>query len=665
MTRSVATTFVLDNTSLPLGVHDQIWYNGFAFNSRYALELAKLESIDGLMDSELRDTRETKPEADGEDSYSLFRGARNITLEGKLRAGNTHALHNLRQRMKASLASRVAQTLWFNRYDVSDTFASSYLGDYDTSGTASPGTLQPGITPSINGTFSSGTTGWTNGSTSSAALSSGVRSILGAVASTALRVSGAGSATQYSLARSTAVGVQPGRTYSASAIADVVSGTGSWNTYIALEWYDSAGSLLSSNAMVGVAGLGQVACDVSAVAPANAATMKVCLRQDSVSGSGTMDVWWTDVTVTSVEGISQPVAGRVSLIRTASGVSYKQLQVTTKWRTGASVASANSFASMWLKAKDSSNGLYVQAENPGGTGALKLYKMINGASTQLDTVAATWSPNATYWIRARLDGSNLVTMELWTSEPTNTGVPAVTETYTLSATEALQFGVGVALYTGPAANWQVFGGGSLDGFYVSAIDPCDLVLRDVRRPAALSGSEDMRGGTYREPFQVTMRADDPIFYSNYERVDRVVPNSVVVYGTIDFDTVTTDMTFAQPLDANWVPTTITSVTITNRGDESTRPVVILQGPLANVYIVNQTNGSKLTYRDIVAQGNDITIDGRAYTVTDATGADVSAGVDPSTGPLTLSPGANVITVVADSFDGSLSRVIVASRSGWS
>lgn len=115
--------FSLDQGSLPLLWGERIKLGSFVFNDRTVLERARITGIDGLMDADLRDTRQEIPDIDGEDFYDLLRGGRTVSVDGELWSGNLHSLVNLRQRLKAAV--QAGGDLWFNRYDWSDDFSTA------------------------------------------------------------------------------------------------------------------------------------------------------------------------------------------------------------------------------------------------------------------------------------------------------------------------------------------------------------------------------------------------------------------------------------------------------------------------------------------------------------------------------------------------------------
>lgn len=126
--------YLLDRGSLPLLFGEKIRFNGFLFNDHTILERARVKSVDGLMDADLRDSRSESPDQDGEDFYDLLRGGRTLAFDGELVAGNLHSLSNLRQNMIAAISGR--DELWFNRYDYIEQWAEAYTDNWTLHGSA-------------------------------------------------------------------------------------------------------------------------------------------------------------------------------------------------------------------------------------------------------------------------------------------------------------------------------------------------------------------------------------------------------------------------------------------------------------------------------------------------------------------------------------------------
>jgi hypothetical protein len=134
------------------------------------------------------------------------------------------------------------------------------------------------------------------------------------------------------------------------------------------------------------------------------------------------------------------------LYRSKEGLVYCDSQVTFKVVTGASVASGSAEG---IECRiDASNYLRAGANFSGATSTLTITKVVGGAATALATSATfTTVAATTYWVRMRAE-KNLVTVELWTAQPTNTGTAAQTLTYTLAGADATQFGTGITGQSG-------------------------------------------------------------------------------------------------------------------------------------------------------------------------------------------------------------------------
>lgn len=111
------------DSPLSFGVQAFIEYNGLVINDRKQADLIRVTEITGLDDSEVRDSREPKPGASGENAYASFYGGRNIVINGFIEAGNLGALENLRSYLKAAFAPLNESPLKFRWFDIYDSFS--------------------------------------------------------------------------------------------------------------------------------------------------------------------------------------------------------------------------------------------------------------------------------------------------------------------------------------------------------------------------------------------------------------------------------------------------------------------------------------------------------------------------------------------------------------
>lgn len=125
-------------------------------------------------------------------------------------------------------------------------------------------------------------------------------------------------------------------------------------------------------------------------------------------------------------------AAAKQLSNTSRGYRYGDLEVTRKFKTGASVATYDVRVGKRL---DANNFVVARVDNAGG---LQLRKdaalTLLGSSTAFALVA-----NTTYWLRFRLE-DNVAYAEIFTSEPTPMATPAASvPAYTLTTAEATKY----------------------------------------------------------------------------------------------------------------------------------------------------------------------------------------------------------------------------------
>jgi len=92
-----------------LGIEAVYEYNGLTINDREgALDYYHLSSIDGLNSVELRDSRDNKPDEDGEDEWDdqTLRTGRTIVMTGQIRCGRVHKLRDMWRALEAAFVPR-------------------------------------------------------------------------------------------------------------------------------------------------------------------------------------------------------------------------------------------------------------------------------------------------------------------------------------------------------------------------------------------------------------------------------------------------------------------------------------------------------------------------------------------------------------------------------
>jgi hypothetical protein len=116
---------------------------------------------------------------------------------------------------------------------------------------------------------------------------------------------------------------------------------------------------------------------------------------------------------------------------------FENGRLSFKFVTGASVAGSPMW-SVRLKRLDATNDIRIRVT----PSAMTIRKLDANVDTQLATTAVTVGTAATRWVKGYIVG-NLITAELWTTDPALGGSPATSLTYTLAGADATKFGTGI------------------------------------------------------------------------------------------------------------------------------------------------------------------------------------------------------------------------------
>ncbi len=88
----------------PTGVDAVIEFNGLYLNQRQNLETYVITDIDGLHDADIRDSRESNPQDDGEVAFDSYYGGRTITMSGYIRSRTLNKLRDMQQGLRTAFA---------------------------------------------------------------------------------------------------------------------------------------------------------------------------------------------------------------------------------------------------------------------------------------------------------------------------------------------------------------------------------------------------------------------------------------------------------------------------------------------------------------------------------------------------------------------------------
>lgn len=124
-------------------------------------------------------------------------------------------------------------------------------------------------------------------------------------------------------------------------------------------------------------------------------------------------------------------------LHTGRGYAYEDVQVTQQFHTGGAKAGNVQLVLKWL---DDLNYIYVDASD----GTVSIGVVTGGVvGTTGGSAVAARATGTDYWVRARIEG-NVVTGEVFSSDPTPMGAPLGSTSLTLTGADATAFGVGVS-----------------------------------------------------------------------------------------------------------------------------------------------------------------------------------------------------------------------------
>jgi hypothetical protein len=89
---------------IPAGLEAVLEYNGLFMNIRKNADRYRLNSIDGLSDADIRDTREPNTADDGESPYNAFYGGRTITINGTIDTYSVSKVRAMQYALRAAFA---------------------------------------------------------------------------------------------------------------------------------------------------------------------------------------------------------------------------------------------------------------------------------------------------------------------------------------------------------------------------------------------------------------------------------------------------------------------------------------------------------------------------------------------------------------------------------
>ena len=687
---------------LSLGVQAFIEYNGYVLNDRYQSDRIRVTSIVGLDDADVSDSREVLPGDDGEVAYDSFYRGRTFVMSGRIEAGSLGVLTRLERDLKAAFAPLSESPMKFRWFDIRDTFDDPQtMGNYSAAyGTAYTPYLQPTdgllrilttqpvgllrtadnrlwgdkqvglrvirgsidnsyvstvlafkdvnnylearyyglgatnavINPNaehdVNGAAAAGWSPNNIGSgvanpsitASQAYANSGTQSFK--VTGTASVTGNNGNPLQYQSTlpgglRSPVVG---GSSYTASAHVNVISLAPGTSATIEMQFWDAnnnfIGGPIGQTGANGTSALGVGQLSATGTAPAAAATGIMLIGFEGIpTATGTYLAYFDDVGFMPT-GVAE-----------ASGDTSGWTWTGTP---GSSISKQNELAIVLT----SSGVPYVIGSTPIPVGVI-------GSSV---------------WLRGRTEG-DLVTAELWNTQPSANTLPTYYISAYLAGTDADALGDQVLTLCGmgfqtTTTNWAV------DDFQIESLDPGDVVFNVKKMPNGMSikDSQDSQSNFNRQ-FQITARASASFGTCATQSRSSVFVPSLLVTPTLGFTfPLKMPLSFAQVGQS--VSPANTFVTVTNRGQVPVRPLIYIYGAIGSLTLLNLQNNMEIVWSGTIVDGDYLIFDCMRRTLVNSSGTNMLASFSSSSSRwMVLEPGQNDIYLVGSNYSSKTKMVV--------
>lgn len=271
-------------------------------------------------------------------------------------------------------------------------------------------------------------------------------------------------------------------------------------------------------------------------------------------------------------------------------------------------------------------------------------------SGQLSAVSTPIEISTSYWLVSTITG-NVVTAELWTTEPTDSGTADYSTSATLTGATATAFGSGV--YSKQGLWWEASDYSHefyVEDFRIDAITPADTYI-NCKKLSPIASVEKQVGKHFRRDFQISLAASDPRIYSSALIKSTKVPTTTTRKGR--YYSRNFDYEYTTLLDSSYyVSTDENTVVLSNEGNFESFPTIKLEGGMTNPIIVNVTNGTTMVFNVDIAEGDYYTIDLQNRTIEDSYGVSRISALSADSDFVFLSPGDNTIMLGVEEYSGS-------------
>lgn len=175
-----------------------------------------------------------------------------------------------------------------------------------------------------------------------------------------------------------------------------------------------------------------------------------------------------------------------------------------------------------------------------------------------------------------------------------------------------------------------------------------------RKLAPLEIAEEFGNRRMEREFMISIRAEDPRFYSNPAETITITPTEKILRGR------TYDKEFNIEYD-DFPP--LEQIIVNNHGTASNYPDIKFYGNILNFVLINYTTGEKVIINSEIPPNDYYYYNQTKSSLSDSNGNSVISALDISSTGLSLVPGDNLIGFGGETFDPD-AKVEIYAKSSW-
>lgn len=351
-------------------------------------------------------------------------------------------------------------------------------------------------------------------------------------------------------------------------------------------------------------------------------------------------------------------------LRTADKRLWGDVQVTARVIIG-SIGDGTQFY-VTPACADHNNYVMCSLTSSLGAGApvLMLSTIIGGTLVNVQTLnPSTLSQGQSVWLRGKKEG-DLVTVELWLTQPIDTAIPNYSMSMWLNGSDADLLGDQVLSNVGFGSRFQGSQNWALDDFKIRSLYPGDVSFMARKMPNGLSIPDSQDSTSFNRNLQITMRASKSFAESTTQMRSLSFTPSTLISPTLGFGfPLRFPLSFRSLVSGPEVAAN-TFVTLSNRGQVATRPIIYIYGATGPFEIINLQNDLQINWSGSLADGGYLIFDCRKRTLVDSNGNNMMKFFSSSSPVwMQLEPGPNDIYFAGQTAYSSNTKMVIYYKHG--